>query len=271
MTAALDFAALLATQVHPDFLTPQGTSTTLPDVRRENVLGLLGDGRGALVDGGDGGDGDEDEEVSAASASVKAESVSSSRPPRPKKGKGSRGGPHELRTAVDVSALPEGSHDLLPYTVYHRLAELLLAGAQQSQPPCVTWWQALHALHAHAAAWLLAPAPHLLEAARRVQALARVRITAAYIERSLTELVLRGPAVLSKDDRRVAWAMVRWLWARRAALAGDVSGDGEAEGGGPPVVRSRSGGEGDDGTWEGLAAAGLRLCGYVLEDGLVVG
>ena len=240
--------------------------------------------------GGDGGeameeDGGGDEDADA-DASVKAESASvasSKLGPKPKRGPGSRGGPFELRTPVDISALPEGSHDLLPYTVYHRLGALLLgmitpgaaaaeAGDDGAQPPLpppaapVCVWQALHALHAHAAARLLTPSPHMLEAARRLQGAARVHLMARYIDRSLARLLLLGGVEdggangqeLSAEERRALWAMVRWLRARRAVLEHEAPA-------GPPVW-----GPDGDGTWEGLAAAGQRRLGYVEMLGVVL-
>lgn len=264
MAAGLDFNALMAMQLHPDILAPQGTALTLPG------------GASGNDNGGDGGEGmEEDGGDEGMDVSIKPDTLTvASDKPRPKKGPGSRGGPFELRTPVDISALPEGSHDLLPYTVYHRLGALLLGitsaaadgggdneGAmdQEPQPPqqpvaapvCV--WQALHALHAHAAARLLTPSPHMVEVARRLQGAARVHLTARYVDRSLARLLRlhRGGdgEQLPAEERRMVWAMARWLRARRAMLEREAPA-------GPPVW-----GAGGDGTWEGLAAAGRRRCG----------
>lgn len=295
LVVALDFSALIAAQVHVDFLTPQGTGPTAGGGGNGN---WNGNGKGSRKRGEedemevDGEEEEEDEEEEdeegeeeGEEASIKAESSSVKRASAAGRGTGNgkrkrpgrrRGG---LEAPVDTSALPAGSHDLLPYTAYARLAALLgqwpglllptptnalAVEGQQGQgrfrrPPCA--WQALHALHAHVSQRCLAHAPHMQAAAAKVQRLARLHLAAAYVDRSLSRLLLlqeqeegRGEGLLlSTGGRRVVWAMSRWLRGRQGFL--EEGGKGEEEGdGGPPV---RQGG----GTWEELAAAALRLCG----------
>ena len=303
MVAALDLAALVATQVHRDFLAPHGTAPPAAAAGGEHGNGN-GDAEAAAAmepaeeeeDEDEEGEerGDEDrEEASGVKVEESAASVASSSRQQQKKGKSggsggrrqfppARGAP-ELRALVNTSALPEGSHDLLPYTVYSRLAGLLggwpglsisegngagdapaaaaaaAAAAHHHhhhhhRPPPV--WQALHALHAHVADRCLGPAPHMRQAAGAAQRLARHHLMASYIDRSLARLLALhrgqpGVSSLSLHDRQTAWAMARWLGARRAFF----------EEAGRPLRRLRRAGE--DGSWGDLAAAALQICGSV--------
>jgi hypothetical protein len=130
---------------------------------------------------------------------------------------------------VDTSNLPENSLDVLAHSAFQRLLRLLDEGKGEGgregrkkggrecgmdRPPSV--WQALHAMGTHMSRKFFGEAIGYLEEYARLLVVARIHLTAAYVDRSFEKL-LAGEGgrrqIFSRAERQIARAMTRWVRA----------------------------------------------------------